>query len=132
MLSETWDLIPTSDMNQILKVRNHTDINPEFSNLLIVKHTFLASEDMLFPDPKTIAFFAGFEDTYLSQFEDELILVASNIHDGYMKFYIYCKDSQIALFKCIDYLKKEPYYQVDFETFVDKEWRKLEELKQSV
>ncbi len=127
---QNWQLKTTSNINQMLRVKQ--EINPidKISNLVIVKHHFHIADDIMFPDPACLAFFTSFEQNHLQALEEEkrLLLVAIDIFEGEMKFYIYCEDTQKCIYDCISYLKSNSLYQVSFEIYNQDEFKTYNKL----
>lgn len=126
MENENWRLVHTDDINQILKVR--TDIVYEeqtpFTQLLLIKHQFTTSDDVLFPEVSTLGFLNSLEQQALLPLEKEgaFLFVATNIAKGNIEVYLYCKDAKSAVMQCIETLKKMPAFKVEFEIQEDANW----------
>ncbi|RXJ97915.1 hypothetical protein CRU98_11470 [Arcobacter sp. CECT 8986] len=118
---ENWQLKQTSNINQMLRIKESLDAIDMISmkNLLVIKHKYHIADDIMFPDPACLAFFTSFEQNHLKKLEEEkkLSLVAVDIFEGDMKFYIYCNDTQSCIYDCISYLKSNSLYPVDFEVY---------------
>ena len=125
---DKWTLCQkVSNINQMLKVR--VDINDKiadinYSNLLTIKHKYTTSDDVLFPELSTLSYFAAFEEKCLEKLEEagSLIFVASDINDGMVQLYVYCKDEQKTILECINFLKNNPNFIVEFEVKKDTKW----------
>ena len=132
-MNNQWNLINTNNINQMLRARTNIDTNQktkEFPNLLIVKHNFHIADDIMFPDPSCLAFFSAFENNHLIQFEekDELVLLAVDIHEGLMQFYIYCKDAKKSVYDCIEFLKSNELYKCEFEIILNDNGQRLDKI----
>lgn len=130
-MKEGWDLKYTNNINQMLRVKQNVQCKGKLSTLLIVKHRYHVADDVMFPDPSCLAFFGSFEENHLSQLESsgDLELVAVDIFEGLMQFFIYCEDGQKSVYDCIAFLKSNANYQVDFEIIKDEQCSKYEQLK---
>jgi len=125
---DKWTLCQqVSNINQMLKVR--VDINDKiadenYPNLLTIKHKYTTSDDVLFPELSTLSYFAAFEEKCLAKLEESgsLIFVASDINDGMVQLYVYCKDEQKTILECINFLKNNPNFIVEFEVKKDTKW----------
>lgn len=129
-MKESWDLKHTNNINQMLRVKQNTQCKGELPILLIVRHRYHVADDIMFPDPSCLAFFSSFEENHLEQLEKlgGLELVAVDIFEGLMQFFIYCEDGQKSVYDCISFLKSNANYQVDFEIINDKQWSKYKQL----
>lgn len=120
-LDEHWKLKETKNINQMLRVREYLEPMQIISNknLVVIIHKFHVADDIMFPDASCLAFFASFEQNHLKELENEkkLLLVAVDIFEGEMKFYIYCDDTKQCIHDCISYLKSNPLYSIDFEIY---------------
>ncbi|AXH16250.1 DUF695 domain-containing protein [Malaciobacter mytili] len=129
---QNWQLKTTSNINQMLRVKKNINSTEKISNknLVIVKHHFHIADDIMFPDPACLAFFTSFEQNHLKVLEEEnrLLLVAVDIFEGEMKFYIYCNDAQKCIYDCISYLKSNPLYQASFEIYNQDEFKTYNKL----
>lgn len=126
-----WDLKHTNNLNQMLRIKKDIDIKKnDYGSLLIVKHQYHVADDVMFPDPACLAFFTAFEENCLEKLQDEksLILVGVDIFEGLMQFFIYCKDAKKSIYDCIDFLKSNSNYQVDFEVIRDTSWSRYQKL----
>jgi len=125
---DKWTLCQdVSNINQMLKIR--TDINDvighkEYPNLVIIKHKYTTSDDVLFPELSTLSYFAAFEEKCLNKLEDNesLIFVASDINEGLFQLYVYCKDDKKTIYDCIDFFKNDSNFIVEFEVKKDFSW----------
>lgn len=126
MENEQWDLIPTDDINQILKVRNSIadDIKSDFPELLIVKHQYTTSDDVLFPELSTLGYLNSFEQQSAMVLENKgkLLFAATDIAKGMINIYLYCKDARSTVIEAIETLKKMPLFKVEFEIKQDPTW----------
>lgn len=130
-MKSTWELKHTNSINQMLRLRENIEINKEeFPALLVVKHQYHIADDIMFPDPACLAFFTSFEENHLKGFEEDgtLCLVAVDIFEGLIQFYIYCKDARQSVHDCIAYLKSNPNYTVEFEIINDAFWQRYDAL----
>lgn len=125
---DKWTLCQNvSNINQMLKVRvdiNDLIANKEYSNLLIIKHKYTTSDDVLFPELSTLSYFAAFEEKCLEKLEENksLIFVATDINEGMLQIYVYCKDEQKTIYDCIDFFKNNRNFIVEFEVKKDENW----------
>ena len=125
---DKWALCQNvSNINQMLKVRidiNDLIANEDYSNLLIIKHRYTTSDDVLFPELSTLSYFAAFEDKCLSNLEENksLVFVASDINEGSVQIYVYCKDEKKTISDCIDFFKNNSDFIIDFEVKKDIRW----------
>lgn len=125
---DKWALCQkVSNINQMLKVR--TDINDligneEYPNLLVIKHKYTTSDDVLFPELSTLSYFAAFEEKCLEKLEEKksLIFVATDINEGMVQVYVYCKDEKQSILDCIDFFKNNSDFIVEFEVKKDIKW----------
>ncbi|RXJ58183.1 DUF695 domain-containing protein [Candidatus Marinarcus aquaticus] len=126
MENEDWRLVHTNDINQILKVRTHIIDKKKsvFKELLIIKHQYTTSDDVLFPEVSTLGFLNSLEQQALLPLEKEgvFVFVATNIAKGNIELYLYCKDAKSAVMLCIETLKKMPAFKVEFEIRNDPNW----------
>lgn len=128
-----WKLVENSEnLNQMLKVREDFEEikNSEFAELLLVTHNYQADEDTLFPDVAVLSFFTAFEHNCLHGLDEKnaLKFVASNINEGIMQWYLYTKDARKSIHDCIEFLKQNPNFSVEFAIHQDKDWQKVESL----
>lgn len=118
---ENWQLKQTSNINRILRVKQNLGKIDTISkkNLLVIKHNYFIADDIMFPDAACLAFFTSFEQNHLKYLEQQnkILLVAVDIFEGEMKFYIYCKDTQTCIYDCISYLKSNSLYPIEFEIY---------------
>jgi hypothetical protein len=131
-MEENWELKHTKSINQMLRIRDDVIPNNHLGTLMVIKHEYHIADDIMFPDPACLAFFAAFEENHLSALEKEgeLKLIAVDIFQGDMKFYIYCHDAQKCIYACIEYLKSNTNFPVDFEIKEDRSWSTYEQLTQ--
>ena len=130
-MQDSWDLKHTNNLNQLLRIKKEITQNKnDFTSLLIVKHRYHASDDIMFPDPACLAFFTAFEENHLKKFEDEksMVLVAVDIFEGLMQFFIYCKDAKKSVYDCIEFLKSNSNFEVEFEIKEDSSWSNYNKL----
>lgn len=127
---DMWDLKESSNINQMLRVRRDIKNNGSLDTLLIIKHKYHISDDIMFPDPSCLAFFTAFEENHLLVLEEDnnIKLLAIDIFEGDFKYYVYCKDAKKTIFDCISFLKSNPSYKVEFEIKDDPSWKVFEEL----
>ncbi|MEA3353479.1 MAG: DUF695 domain-containing protein [Campylobacterota bacterium] len=126
---DNWVLKPCSDINRMLKIRTDLE-NFEQSNyptLLTISHRYATSDDVLFPEPSTLAFFIGFEEKCLLNM-DGAVYVAQDIHTGLLDIHIYAADYEKTIYEAIEYLKLKPQYHVEFKVDADKNWNIVETL----
>ena len=119
-MEEIWQLKFTDNINQMLRVRNDLDIKNElkkFTHLVSIKHKYHASDDIMFPDPACLAFFTAFEQNHLKVLEesDSLKLVAVDIHEGLMQYFLLTNDAMKTINDSISFLKSNSLYACDFE-----------------
>lgn len=120
-----WKLVATDDINRMLKVRDDIDTitnKAQYPSLITIKHKYATSDDILFPMPQTLGFFAGFEEGCLLNLKDA-IYVGQDIDTGFLKLYIYAKDFEQTIHDSIEYLKKKPEFHIEFDVKSDKEWK---------
>lgn len=129
-MKEGWELKHTNNINQMLRIKQDIKNKESYGSLLIVKHQYHVADDIMFPDPACLAFFGAFEENHLNRFEEEetLQLVAVDIFEGLMQFYIYCKDAKQSVYDCISFLKSNPNYEVEFEIKEDSSWSTYQQL----
>ncbi|WP_320035488.1 DUF695 domain-containing protein [Halarcobacter sp.] len=132
-MEEKWYLENTGNLNQMLRVRDDIDLPQtmdEFPHLVLIKHEFHAADDIMFPDPACIAFFTVFENNHLEALEEEnsSALLAVDICEGMMQFYLYAKDPEKTIYDCIDFLKSNPLYKCDFEVIKNDNGDRLNDL----
>lgn len=135
-MKEKWYLKTTNNINQMLRLRedsNTEDFINDFSNLVIVKHNFHIADDIMFPDPSCLAFFTAFENNHLKDLEEkgELKLLAVDICEGLIQFFIYCKEPQKTVYDCISFLKSNNLYKCEFEIILNDKANKLNTLSKS-
>jgi hypothetical protein len=126
-----------SNINQMLKLRVDIDnliASEVYPNLLVVKHQYTTSDDVLFPELSTLSYFAAFEDKCLTQLEDNksIVSVASDINEGMIQFYIYCKDEQKTIMDCIEFFKGNPDFIIEFEVRKDIKWNNFKVMKTKI
>lgn len=129
-MKEDWELKPTDNINQMLRIKHKVENKEAYPSLLIVKHQYHVADDVMFPDPACLAFFTAFEENHLTQFEVQgsMQLVAVDIFEGLMQFFIYCKEPQQSVHDSIAFLKSNPLYEVQFEIVPDGSWSRYEAL----
>ena len=133
-----WTLCQNvSNINQMLKIRIDLDDligNKEYPNLLIIKHQYTTSDDVLFPELSTLSYFAAFEEKCLEKLEENksLIFVATDINEGMIQLYVYCKDEKKSIYDCIDFLKNNPDFIVNFEVKKDSKWNNFKVLSTKI
>ncbi len=133
MDEEKWYLENTGNLNQMLRVRDDIDIHQtmqDFPHLVLINHDYHAADDIMFPDPACIAFFTAFENNHLESLEEEnkLALIAVDICEGLMQFYIYCKDPDATIYDSIEFLKSNDLYKCDFEIVLNDKGERLDTL----
>lgn len=126
-MDQKWILKDSGNINRMLKVRDELkDFNgkEQYPLLLTITHKYATSDDVLFPEPVTLAFFAGFEQNCLEPLQEQgsIKFVASDINTGLLKLYIYTKDAQQTIFDTIEYLKQKPEFKVEFHINQDNKW----------
>lgn len=129
-MEEKWYLENTGKINQMLRVRDDIDLPQtmdEFPHLVILKHNFHIADDIMFPDPACLAFFTAFENNHLESLEEEnkLALLAVDIFEGLMQYFIYCKEPQETVYDCIAFLKSNDLYKCEFEIISNDNGEKL-------
>jgi len=123
-----WTLCQkVNNINQMLKVRvdiNDKIANENYPNLVTIKHKYTTSDDVLFPEVSTLSYFAAFEQKCLEKLENSgsLIFVGSNINEGMVQLYVYCKEEQKTILECIHFFKNNPHFIVEFEVKKDAKW----------
>jgi len=122
-MQTNWSLKATDDLNQMLKVRDDLESiqTKEYNKLLTMSHRFATSDDVLFPEPATLAYFSNLEDICLNTLEDA-IYVAQDIHTGMLDIHIYTKDYDKTIHTLISHLKYKPEFHVDFKVTQDENW----------
>ena len=121
---DNWVLKPCDDINRILKVREDIkDLGGKerFPCLLTLTHRYATSDDLLFPEAGTLAFFAGFEEKVLNNIKDGYYF-AQDIHTGLLKLHLYVKEYENTIYELIEYLKLKPEYHIEFNVAHDEEW----------
>lgn len=120
-----WTLQHTTNINQMLRIKMNLSVDTSMKSLLIVKHRYHVADDVMFPDPSCLAFFTAFEENCLLNLEQkgEIQVVAVDIFEGLMQFYIYAQEAQKTLYDCIGFLKSNSNYPVDFEIKNDPLWK---------
>lgn len=120
---DNWKLKESSDLNRMLKVR--TDLESikkeEYPHLIILTHRYATSDDVLFPEPSTLGFFAGFEERCLANLTAG-VYVAQDIHTGLLDIHIYTNDYKTTITETVEYLKQKPEYHIEFKVNGDKNW----------
>lgn len=129
-MEEKWYLENTGHINQMLRVRDDIDLPQtmdEFPHLVIIKHNFHIADDIMFPDPACLAFFTAFENNHLEALEEEnkLALLAVDICEGLMQFYVYCKNPEETVYDSIAFLKSNDLYKCEFEITMNDNGEKL-------
>ncbi len=119
-MEEIWQLKVTDSLNQMLRIRNDINIKntlESYSHLVTIKHKYHASDDIMFPDPACLAFFTAFEQNHLKALEesDSLKLVAVDIHEGVMQYFLLTNDAMKTINDSIVFLKSNSLYACDFE-----------------
>ncbi len=132
-MEEKWYLENTGNLNQMLRVRDDIDIYQtmqDFPHLVLINHDYHAADDIMFPDPACIAFFTVFENNHLESLEEEnkLALIAVDICEGLMQFYIYCKDPDATIYDSIEFLKSNDLYKCEFEVVLNDKGDRLDNL----
>lgn len=133
MDEEKWYLENTGNLNQMLRVRDDIDIYQtmeDFPHLVLINHNFHVADDIMFPDPACIAFFTVFENNHLESLEEEnkLALIAVDICEGLMQFYVYCKDPQETIYDSIEFLKSNDLYTCEFEVILNDNGARLSDI----
>jgi len=132
-MKNIWELKNSDNLNQMLRVRTDLEVKKtaiELENLLIIKHNFHIADDIMFPDPSCLAFFTAFENNHLKVLEEKggLILVAVDICEGLMQFFIYCKDPKQTVYDCIAFLKSNDLYSCEFEVVLNDKGQRLDKV----
>jgi len=132
-MEEKWYLENTNNLNQMLRVRDDIDIPQtikEFSHLVLITHQYHTADGTMFPDAACIAFFTAFENNHLESLEEEnkVALLAVDINEGVMQFYLYSKDPDKTVYDCIDFLKTNDLYRCDFEIIKNDKGERLNSL----
>lgn len=132
-MEEKWYLENTGNINQMLRVRDDIDLPQtfaEFPHLVVLKHNFHIADDIMFPDPSCLAFFTAFENNHLEALEEEnkLALLAVDIFEGLMQYFIYCKEAQETVYDCIAFLKSNDLYKCEFEILTNDKGQSLKKL----
>lgn len=126
-MKEGWILKDTKNLNQIQKIRaNILNIyeKEHFPQLLTIKHNYITSDDILFPEISTLSFLNAFEDIKLKELDElnEIIHICTDIANGSIDIHLYTKDANKSIYDCIDYLKTNPLFKVEFVISHDKNW----------
>jgi hypothetical protein len=124
---DNWVLKECSDLNRMLKVK--TDLEhiekDDYPYLITISHKYATSDDILFPEPTTLGFFATFEQKCLLNLSNG-IYVAQDIYTGMLNTYIYSKeDYNKTILETISFLKLKPEYHVEFHVQNDPTWKLL-------
>ncbi len=132
-MNDKWLLKDTGNLNQMLRIRGDktlTNICEKFKDLVIVKHQYHASDDIMFPDPSCLAFFTAFEENHLQNLEEEesLVLYAVDIFEGKLSLYLYCNDAQKCVYDSISFLKSNSLYKCEFEIILNDCGKRLEKI----
>ena len=130
-MNNEWDLKHTENLNQMLRIKKNIDVNKsDYESLLIVKHRYHIADDIMFPDPACLAFFTAFEENHLQKLQEEgsLFIVGIDIFEGLIQFFIYCNDAKKSIYDCIEFLKSNSNYQVEFEVISDASWSHYKKL----
>ena len=126
---DNWKLKECSDLNRMLKIK--TDLNlinkNEYPHLITLSLRYATSDDVLFPEPQTLAFFATFEEKCLKNLESG-IYVAQDIYTGLLEVYIYTFNYKKTIIETVEFLKQKPEYHVEFKVNADKSWSIFETL----
>lgn len=119
-----WELKPCDDLNRMLKVRTDLSLinKQEYPHLIILTHRYATSDDLLFPEASTLAFFAAFEEKCLETLESG-IYVAQDIYTGLLEIYIYTFNYKKTIIETVEYLNLQPEYHVEFKVNTDNDWQ---------
>jgi hypothetical protein len=126
-----WYLSNTNNINQMLRLRaDINEVSKKFPNLVLLKHNFHIADDIMFPDASCLAFFNAFENNYLNTFEknEELVLLAVDICEGLIQFFIYCNDVQKVVYDSISFLKSNNLYKCEFKIILNDKADRLNKL----
>ncbi len=128
---ENWQLKPCKDINRILKIRSDLDDFDKlhFPMLLTVSHRYTSSDDILFPEPATLAFITNLEENFLLDFEHG-VYAAQDIDTGIIDTHIYVNDYKKSIFEIIKFLNKDPRLHFEFRVTPDPSWDIVKELSQ--
>lgn len=121
---DNWELKPCNDLNRMLKVRTDLDTftKEEYPVLITIVHRYATSDDMLFPEPSTLAFFSSFEENCLHDLENA-IYTAQDINTGLLKIFIYSsKNYTKIIHKTMKFLKDKPEYHIEYFVKKDLHW----------
>jgi len=126
---DNWELKPCSDLNRMLKVRTDLSLinKDEYPFLIVIKHRYATSDDVIFPEPFTLGFFAAFEEKCLNTLESG-IYVAQDIYTGMLELYIYTYNYKKTIIETTEYLKLKPEYHIEFQVLSDTNWDILKNL----
>lgn len=129
-MKDEWQLKHTNNINQMLRVNDTLNANEHYSELLIIKHQYHVADDVMFPDPACLAFFTAFEEIHLEKLQENgsIKLVAVDIFEGLMQFFIYCTDAKHSVYDTIEFLKSNDNYLIEFEISQDPSWAQYYEL----
>lgn len=126
---DNWELKECNDLNRMLKVK--TDLNQinknEYPHLITLTHRYATSDDILFPEASTLAFFASFEEKCLKNLESG-IYVAQDIYTGLLEVYIYTYNYKKTIIETVEFLKQKPDFHIEFKVNADENWSIFETL----
>ena len=118
-----WILKESVDLNRMLKIRDdlHLINKDEYPQLIRINHKYATSDDLLFPEAPTLAFFATFEEKCLNNLESG-VYVAQDIYTGILELYIYTYNYKKTIIETTEYLKLKPEYHIEFKVNSDPTW----------
>lgn len=126
---DNWTLKLCEDLNRMLKVR--TDLenfqSKEYPYLVVIVHKYATSDDVLFPEPTTLAFFQTFEEKFLLKLQDA-IYVAQDLNTGLLKTFIYSNNYKKTIHEIIEFLKKKSEFNIEFHVKGDPNWDLIKKL----
>lgn len=120
---DNWELKPCNDLNRMLKIRTDLDLikKEDYPNLIILRHRYATSDDIIFPEPATLGFFATLEKKLIHNLENA-IYVAQDIHTGLLDIHIYSHNYQKTILQTVEYLKLKPEFHIEFIVTSDVKW----------
>lgn len=119
----SWILKPSSNINQMLKVRNIASVDTsQYPTHLCILHRYATSDDLIFPEAATLAFFSAFEEHCLNHL-DNALFVAQDINTGLLSIHIYTQDHNQTINETIEYLKRQPQFHIEFKVTPDAQWQ---------
>lgn len=129
-MDEKWYLQKTDNIKQLLKIRNDIELDQsikEFSSLLIITYDFKTLDTNKISVEQMMIFFTMFENNYLEALEEEnkSALLAVNIEDGLMQFYLYCKNCEQSILDVEVYLNSNEECRCTYDGYTDDEGKMI-------